>query len=270
MIHRLAVFGNPVAHSRSPEIHATFAEAAGIDLTYERIEAPVDHFAKAARDFIEQGCDGFNVTVPFKREAFELVDRPDRSALASGTVNTVIVADGILEGSNTDGVGLLADLENNLGWSVSGRRILILGAGGAVQGVLPHLLARRPATVHILNRTHERAQALAEREEGVEAVTAAAVESDYDLVISGSAAGLVEREVDPVPSRVLGENTCCYDMIYGAGETPFIRWAHRFGCERGSDGLGMLVEQAAASFALWFDVQPATQPVIRQLRTSLG
>ena len=268
MTSLLAVFGNPVAHSRSPEIHEAFARQFGLSVSYTRIEAPLDGFRDTVRAFVARGAVGFNVTVPFKYEAFALADETTPAALASGTVNTMHVVDGRLVGSNTDGAGLVADLERNLGWVLEGRRILIVGAGGAVAGVLPSLSERQPASIDIMNRTHARAVELAERF-GVRAVTASSAEAAYDLVISGSSAGLTLDGID-LPAHPIGEQTRCYDMIYSAGETAFNRWARARGAGATSDGLGMLVEQAAAAFNIWFDVSPDTGPVIERIRQSLG
>lgn len=268
MSNRLAVFGNPVAHSRSPEIHEAFAGQFGLSVSYTRIEAPLDGFRDSVRAFVAEGAVGFNVTVPFKYEAFGLADEMSAAALASGTVNTMHVVDGRLIGSNTDGTGLVADLETNLGWPIEGQRILIVGAGGAVAGVLPSLIERRPASIDIMNRTHARAVELAERF-SVHAVTASSAEAAYDLVISGSSAGLTLDGID-LPAHLIGKQTCCYDMIYSAGKTAFNQWASQCGAGATSDGLGMLIEQAAAAFDIWFDVSPDTGPVIERIRQTLG
>ena len=267
-MRRLAVFGNPLAHSRSPQIHEAFGRQAGIDLSYERIEAPLDDFVGTVQRFISGGGYGFNVTVPFKREAFDLVDDRDDSAEQSHTVNTVWADGNRLRGSNTDGVGMVTDIESNLGWQMEGRQILIVGAGGAVSGVLPAVLARLPARIDVLNRTHAKAVELAERF-GIRAVTADTVSGDYDLVISGSSAGLTEDQLS-LPAGIVGPGTHCYDMIYASGTTAFNQWAQRRGAAATSDGLGMLVEQAAAAFSIWFDFEPSTQVVIDELRRSLG
>lgn len=263
---KFAVIGNPVSHSRSPEIHALFAAQADIDLTYERRLAPLDGFDENARDFVAAGGDGFNVTVPFKHDAFVLVDEYTRIAGQTRAVNTVtVLADGRLKGDNTDGAGLLRDLTVNLGWPVAGQRILVLGAGGAVAGALPCLLEMKPALVDIVNRTHETAQTLAGEYEGVRAMLSADLEARYDLIISGTSAGLSGMSVD-IPQRVVGANTHCYDMIYSDEVTSFNRWANRAGCENISDGVGMLVEQAALAFHVWLGFTPDTRPVISALR----
>ncbi|XOV86225.1 MAG: shikimate dehydrogenase [Pseudomonadota bacterium] len=266
-MNRLAVIGNPVAHSRSPDIHAAFGQQTGIALSYEKVLAPLDRFVGVARDLARGGFRGFNVTLPFKHEAFLLVDRVSASAAASEAVNTVTIsAAGELSGDNTDGAGLVTDLTQNLGWEIKGARILLLGAGGAVSGILPALQAERPASIDVMNRTRSKAEALANRF-GIQVVDDPG--QAYDLVISGSSAGLAGAAVD-LPLATISDATCCYDMIYGPGTTPFLSWAAAAGCVQTSDGLGMLVEQAALAFNCWFDVMPRTEPVIAGLRRTIG
>lgn len=267
---RLAVIGNPVAHSRSPEIHAAFALQAGIDVRYVRILAPLDGFRLAVESFVRDGGVGFNVTVPFKHEAYELCEEVSEAARISETVNTVSVKEGnVLSGDNTDGAGLVRDIRSNLGWKIAGKRILVLGAGGAVSGVLPTLLAEGPTAIDIYNRTHDKAVALASRfDSRVRALDRHSLENAYDLIISGTSAGLSEDKID-LPAQIVGKNTRCYDMIYGADATAFNRWAKLAGAGEMSDGLGMLVEQAAFAFQIWFDFKPDTREVIRALRAAL-
>lgn len=265
---KFAVIGNPVAHSRSPEIHAFFARQADIDMSYERIEAPTSGFIDTVRSFIDEGADGFNVTVPFKHEAFELVDQPSDIASRSGAVNTVtVLADGQLKGDNTDGDGLVADITKNLGWEIRGKRILVLGAGGAVAGVLPKLVEAAPSLLQIANRTHSKAELIADLA-GAEAVRLEDVESSYDLVISGTSAGL-SGSIFELPGRIIGKATRCYDMIYDSNVTMFNHWAEELGAAETSDGLGMLVEQAARAFTIWLDFEPDTVPVINAIRELL-
>lgn len=267
---RLAVIGNPVAHSRSPEIHAAFAAQAGIDILYERLLAPVGDFARVARAFLDDGGCGFNITVPFKHEAWALAQSRSDAADASETVNTIkVLRDGSLFGDNTDGTGLVGDLESNLRWPIDGAKVLVIGAGGAVAAVLPALLARRPARLDLYNRTHERAARLASRYPArVRALETLADAGPYDLVVSGSSAGLSGSS--PVLSpAIVGPRTRCYDMIYSATTTPFNAWAMESGAAVTSDGLGMLVMQAASAFSLWFEFEPDTAPVIALLRRSI-
>ena len=258
-----------MAHSRSPDIHAAFALQAGLDIRYVKILAPLDGFAETVATFARDGGFGFNVTVPFKHTAFELCQQVSETARHSETVNTITITEGGMIGDNTDGIGLLRDLQRNLGWRISGKRVLVIGAGGAVSAVLPDLLGAEPALVHIFNRTHERAEALQARHSGkIDARRYEALDTAYDLILSGTSAGLSGEQV-ALPESIVGARTRCYDMIYSAGETPFNRWAKQAGCQETSDGLGMLVEQAAAAFDIWFDFKADTRVVIRALRSAL-
>lgn len=267
---RLAVIGNPVAHSRSPDIHAAFALQAGLDIRYVKILAPTDGFAESVSAFVSDGGRGFNVTLPFKHEAFVLCDNVTEDARQSETVNTVTVReDGRLDGANTDGAGLVSDLRTNLGWRIGGRRVLVVGAGGAASAVMPALLAEGPAGVDIYNRTHARAEALAARHGApVSALQYEMLQTAYDLVISCTSAGLSGEQLT-LPASIIGTRTRCYDMIYAADPTPFNRWASEQGAAECADGLGMLVEQAALAFRIWFDFRPETRNVIRALRSTL-
>jgi shikimate dehydrogenase len=266
-----AVFGNPVAHSRSPQIHAQFAAQLGEDIRYERVLAPLKDFPSAVRAFVREGGRGFNVTVPFKEEAWRLARRRTPRAEKAGAVNTVCIGkDGFLTGDNTDGIGLVRDITTNLGWPLRGQRVLVLGAGGAVRGVLGRLLAEGPALVSVANRTAAKAVELAQvfgdegpvEGFGFEALAGAHA---YDLVINGTSASLSGRMPD-VPDSVVGSGTRCYDMMYASEPTVFMRWAMERGAGATSDGLGMLVEQAAEAYFVWRDKRPDTAPVIAALR----
>jgi shikimate dehydrogenase len=265
-----AVIGHPIGHSKSPRIHALFAEQTGQVLRYEAVLAPLDGFARTVRDLVAQGYRGFNVTVPFKGEAFALADELTDRAQRAGAVNTLKVEDdGRLLGENTDGAGLVTDLTRNLGMDLRGRQIIMLGAGGAARGVLAPLLAQAPAALHIANRTGSRAEELARDFADLGPVTGGDLDSlqgrRAHLVINATSAGLNDQ-VPPLPDGLLYPDADCYDMMYGDRPTPFLRWAARHGAARTADGLGMLVEQAAESFALWRGVRPRTAPVIRALR----
>lgn len=272
MTDRYAVFGNPIAHSKSPAIHASFARQCGDDLSYEAILAPLDGFAASIRSFFAAGGRGANVTVPFKEEAWRLADRRTPRAEAAGAVNTLIVtADGLL-GDNTDGAGLVRDLQANLGIDLAGRRILLLGAGGAARGVLRPLLDQAPAELVIANRTAERARALASAAAdprvvgvGLDALPA----RPFDLVINATAASL-GGEVPPVAAGHFAPGGLAYDMMYGATDTPFIARVRDFAASgqtlRCADGLGMLVEQAAEAYRLWRGHRPDTAPALAALR----
>ena len=263
MTDHYAVIGNPVGHSLSPTIHAAFAQATGEDLTYGTLEAPIDGFAQAADRFLATGR-GLNVTVPFKLDAWGWVDRHDPHAAAAGAVNTIVpVADGWL-GCNTDGLGLVADLTEHLRWQVTGARTLILGAGGAVQGVVGALSEAGAEGLVIANRTVAKAQALADRFD-VQACSLADLGDGWDLVVNGTSAGLAGTGAVIDGDAVAG--TCCYDMFYSRdGATPFCAWAKAHGARAVADGLGMLVEQAAQAFYLWRDVRPDTAPVLATVR----
>ena len=260
---RYAVIGNPVAHSRSPWIHAEFARATGQALRYEAIEAPRGGFAQAVAAFRAAGGKGLNVTLPFKEEAYALCAEVSERAGLARAVNTLILGEKIF-GDNTDGAGLLADLEKNLGKKVKGSHVLLLGAGGAAQGVAGALLEAGAAALVIANRTAGRAAALAARFPGVEGCGYEALpDMRFDIVVNATSAGL-QGASPALPAGILGPGVLAYEMVYGR-DTPFLAAARGAGA-RACDGLGMLVEQAAESFYLWRGVRPATAPVLERLR----
>lgn len=270
---RYCVFGNPIAHSKSPRIHAAFAHLAGQELSYEARLADRNHFAEAVHQFFAEGGRGCNVTVPFKEEAWQLAASRSESAEKAGAVNTLLLdGQGRLRGENTDGVGLVRDLTANAGVRLAGKRILVLGAGGAVRGVLGPLLAEKPAELVVSNRTVVKAEQLATlfRDEGL--VTASTFEAlagrSFDVVINGTSASL-QGDLPPLPPGIFSAEALAYDMMYGAELTIFLRWAEASGV-RVRDGLGMLVEQAAEAFRLWRGVHPPTQPVLEELRGELA
>ena len=264
MTDRYAVFGHPIAHSKSPLIHAAFARQTGQDMTYEAILAPTDGFADSVAQFIAAGGRGANVTVPFKEQAFALANRLSPRAEHAGAVNTLAFdADGIF-GDNTDGAGLVADLVRNLRCPLAGKRILLVGAGGAARGVIGPLLDQQPATLVIANRTVSRAQELAEQfGHGIRACGFDGLDAPFDLVLNATAASLA-GELPPLSPRLFTADTLAYDMMYGR-DTPFLAFARTHGAAT-ADGLGMLVEQAAEAFYLWRGVRPDTAPVIASLR----
>ena len=272
---RYAVIGNPIAHSKSPQIHAAFARQTGQALSYEALLAPVDGFAQTVADFRAHGGRGLNVTVPFKLEAFALAEHHTARAQAAGAVNTLAFgADGVL-GDNTDGAGLVRDLTANLDFALAGRRILLLGAGGATRGVLLPLLDSRPARLTIANRTVAKAEALAAlfaARAGDTALDACGFDAlagrRFDLVINATAASLAD-ELPPLPPGLYAEGALAYDMMYARAPTRFMRAALADGAARVADGLGMLVEQAAESFTLWRGVRPDSSPVLAALRRQL-
>jgi shikimate dehydrogenase len=275
MSDRYAVVGHPISHSRSPMIHALFAGQTAQEMSYTAMDIEPGAFASAVHEFFAGGGKGLNVTVPFKEEAWQIAQQHSESALLAGAVNTLMcTADGQLRGENTDGIGLVRDLRENHRAQLSNSRILIAGAGGAVRGVLPALLAEGPKEVLIANRTLARAEQLATlfadhgqiRGVGFDALASL---TPYDIVINGTSAGL-KGDLPPLPGSVVGPTTWCYDMIYGTGETAFQAWAQRCGALRALDGSGMLVEQAAEAFCLWRGVRPDTAPVLAHLRETLS
>ncbi|WP_295389225.1 shikimate dehydrogenase [uncultured Thiodictyon sp.] len=270
MPERYAVIGNPIAHSKSPLIHAAFARQTGQDLEYGRVLGNLDGFDEAVRGFFAVGGRGLNVTVPFKEAAWRLVDERSPGAQTAGAVNTLIpLPGGRLRGDNTDGVGLVRDLRDNHGFDFAGRRVLLLGAGGAVRGVLRPLLETGLKDLLIANRTAARAVALAADVAALGAVRGVGLADlegqRFDLIVNGTSAGIT-GEVPPLPPNCLAPGAWTYDMLYADTPTPFCRWALANGAAQALDGLGMLVEQAAESFRLWRGVTPQTAPVIAMLR----
>jgi len=273
-IDRYAVFGNPIKHSKSPKIHALFAEETGQAISYRAHLVEIGKFDPVSRSFFDNGGMGINVTVPFKLDAFKFADQLSERARQAGAVNTLAVQeDGSLYGDNTDGVGLVRDLHYNLGWDLNNKRILLLGAGGAVRGIIGPLLKEGAATITIANRTLSKAESLAEDFKKLGALNATSFDSlaghSFDIVINGTSAGL-NNEMPHLPAEILSDEACCYDMLYGAEPSPFMRWAAANTAWAVSDGLGMLVEQAAESFCIWRGVRPKTRPVIELLRAELG
>lgn len=265
MTDRYAVVGNPVAHSLSPAIHAEFARQTGQNLEYARLPCEPGQFTFTVDRFRDSGGRGLNVTIPFKREAFALAVSVSERARDAGAVNTLSFDGDLVTGDNTDGIGLVRDLRDNLGFEISGRRILIVGAGGAARGIVPALLREHPQAMVIANRTIANAKDLAaECSTAVFAVAACGLEDlpqpGFDLVInatssslSGSGLGLIDNVFEP--------GALAYDLMYGKGLTPFLGFAQHHGA-RVAEGLGMLVEQAAESFFVWRGVRPESRPVI--------
>lgn len=271
---KYAVFGNPIKHSKSPLIHAAFAEQCSQAIQYRAVRVEPGDFQQAATRFFEQGGCGLNITVPFKTDAFAFADTVSERAQRAGAVNTLCRRDdGTVFGDNTDGVGLIRDMIANLGWSVQAMRVLVVGAGGAVRGILEPLLRERPRELLIVNRTAEKAAALAAEFAGLGQLSGGGYDAigarQFDLVINASSGGL-SGEMPDLPATLLTERSCCYDMVYGPEPTIFMRWAAQEAAWAVADGLGMLVEQAAESFYLWRQVRPETRPVINNLRETLA
>lgn len=265
-----AVMGHPVAHSKSPTIHHAFAKQCGIALEYRAIEVQPGRFTEAVQAFRDQGGAGLNITVPFKLEAYALADRCSARAEHAGAVNTLrFEADGMLYGDNTDGIGLVCDLVVNLRAQLAGRRVLIVGAGGAVRGILGPILEEGVARLQLANRTPRKAKELATVFAALGDISASGLDGlgseNFDIVINATAASL-QGEVPSLPASIFAPGALAYDLMYGDTPTAFMQWAQRHGAARVSDGLGMLVEQAAESFLLWHGCRPETAPVIASLR----
>jgi shikimate dehydrogenase len=273
MTERYAVIGNPVAHSQSPFIHAEFGKAENRTIRYERLEAAVDRFADVVSAFVKTGGSGLNVTLPFKGEAFTLATELSERAREAEAVNTLTFRDGAIIGDNTDGIGLVRDIVSNLDFPIEGRDVLILGAGGAVRGVLGPILEQKPASLTIANRTLIKAESLAHhfssagncRGVGYEALAG----QRFDIVINGTSSSL-SNELPPIPHGLFSARTLAYDMVYSSGLTLFLQRAQSENAGMLADGLGMLVEQAAESYFIWHGVKPETRVVTNLLREKLG
>ncbi len=274
--HNYCVMGNPIAHSRSPAIHARFAQLTGEPVRYGRLLVPLEGFEQALRDFARSGGQGCNVTVPFKLDAARCAHEKSERVLLAGAANTLVLHDeGRISADNTDGLGIVADITRNAQVRIEGRDVLLIGAGGAAAGVLGPLLRERPRSIVIANRTLEKARHLADthaqvaRETGasLQASALQAITGDFDIVINGTASSLAGAE-SPVPASVLRKGALAYDMMYGPAAQGFLDWAARNGAVA-RDGLGMLVEQAAESFAIWRGVRPPAAQVLRELRAEL-
>jgi shikimate dehydrogenase len=267
-VARYAVVGNPIAHSKSPEIHTRFARQCGQAMTYERLQAPLDGFEDFALGLRDAGYLGLNVTIPFKIDAAKLADELTPRARLAGAVNTLKFDGDTILGDNTDGIGFVRDITGRLKFRIEDAAILILGAGGGVRGLIGALLDAKPRWIAVANRTYGRAQELAD-EFGVEAIKFDEVPAEhFDLVINGTASSLSQAApaVDP---ETFDDCLLAYDLVYDPRPTPFMELARRGGAQNVSDGLGMLIEQAAESFHLWRGVRPDTRPVYRELRQLL-
>jgi shikimate dehydrogenase len=268
-LDQYAVMGNPVEHSLSPTIHAAFAKQTGEQLRYQRILVPEAHFSKAVKLFFEDGGKGLNITVPFKEQAFVLAEVKDDRATAARAVNTLWMdSEGRLNGSNTDGLGLTRDLTQNYKLDLSNKNILVLGAGGAVRGVLKELLQQNPKKLIVSNRTPEKSEVLASQYASLGPIAATSFDQipalGYSLVINGTSASL-HGKVPSISGSLLA-GAFCYDMMYGQNAMRFMSWAIENHAAEAVDGLGMLVEQAAESFNIWRNIRPATGAVIEQLK----
>jgi len=265
MTDRYGVIGHPIAHSRSPVIHQQFAKQTKQELTYEAFDIAPEELAQELNALIESGVKGLNVTVPHKHAVAKLVGELTERARLAGAVNTITInRDGGMQGDNTDGVGLIRDLTENLGIELANKRLLILGAGGATRGIVPALLAAKPAKLRIANRTVEKAKELAVQFSDLGKISACRFEElggqQFDLIINATSAGL-SGDVPPFPESIIDAAVACYDLSYSMTDTPFCAWAREQGAVEVHQGWGMLVEQAAESFLIWRGVRPDTVPV---------
>jgi len=270
------VMGHPIGHSQSPWIHTRFAELTGQDILYTKREIPLQHFAHSVRAFINEGGHGCNITVPFKFEAAALATHTSDRARLAQACNTLSFADGKIEADNTDGIGLVHDIKQNAGISLKGKRILLMGAGGAAAGVLGPLLQAQPAHLSVANRTLHKAAALVARHQALATLQKVellahdlkGLEGSFDIIINGTASSLGGHGV-PVDAQVLKPGALAYDMMYGAGAQGFMDWARAHGAVP-RDGLGMLVSQAAEAFFIWRGVMPPVGQVLAELRAKLA
>lgn len=272
-IDRYAVFGNPVAHSKSPQIHKLFAQQTRQSLLYTAELVELGQFDQAANNFFQHNGKGLNITVPFKEDAWSFATLRSDRAQRAGAVNTLkVLADGNVYGETTDGIGLVRDLTQNHNISLRDKTVLIIGAGGAVRGVIEALLEQQPASLLISNRTRDKALQLAKDFSDLGNIRGCGLdeikEARFDIVINGTSASL-QGDLPALPVSIFKENACSYDMMYAAKATPFMQWSKEHGAEKQLDGLGMLVEQAAESFYLWRGVRPQTGPVIEHIRNLL-
>jgi shikimate dehydrogenase len=270
---KYAVVGNPIAHSKSPTIHAMFAKQTEQVMEYGAMLSQTESFEKDISHFFETQGLGLNITVPFKLQACQFANRLSERASHAGAVNTLIKKDNIIIGENTDGCGLVNDITKNNNFDLTAKRILIIGAGGASRGVILPLLEQKPSSITIVNRTQSKAQELAKsfsKKGRVEVLSFDELKTTepFDLIINASSAGL-SGEMPDIPNELPIQNCFCYDMVYGKDNTTFINWALSKGCLKACDGLGMLVEQAAESFYLWRGVRPDTKNVLKELRAEI-
>ena len=272
--HSYGLMGNPVAHSRSPQIHQLFAEQFGIRLEYMRIQVDAGGFGQAVSNFEARGGCGLNITVPFKSEAWQLADEcTDRAELAQAVNTLTLNRDGRRLGDNTDGIGLVRDITANLACPVRAKRVLLVGAGGAAQGVLGPVLDEAPELLWVANRTVDRAESLAKRHAAHGAVTGCGFDTltgnRFDIVINATSASL-SGSVPPLPGSLFADDALAYDLMYADTATPFVEWAQAHGAAQVADGLGMLVEQAAESFHIWHAHSPDTTAVMAALRSGMA
>ncbi|EPJ48577.1 MAG: aroE [Osedax symbiont Rs2] len=270
-LDRYAVVGNPIGHSKSPSIHKMFAQQSAQQLEYVTKLVALDEFSVDVKRFFAEQGSGLNVTVPFKQQAWDIATGLSDCARLAGAVNTLWLKDGEIQGDNTDGIGLVRDLISNNSYQLVDKKVLILGAGGAVRGVLQPIIAQRPSSITIANRTLSKALQLRTIFADIyplECCEYSQLDGPYDLIINGTSASL-SNQLPPLADEIVGPDSCLYDMMYGSQTTVFNQWGKKLGAKSCIDGLGMLVEQAAESFSLWRGVRPETAAVIRSLRKEL-
>jgi shikimate dehydrogenase len=269
MTDHYAVIGHPIGHSKSPQIHAAFAKQTGQDIDYVAREIPLENFAASLNALANEGFKGINITVPFKEQAWQQIDDKSAHAQRAGAINTLSFdAQGQHKGDNTDGVGLCRDLVENNGITLTNKRILLLGAGGAARGVIEPLLGFQPTSLVVANRTAEKAVALSELFDAFGHIIGGGYDTltgQFDVIINATAASL-DGQVPPLPDDILADGASCYDMMYAAEDTAFMTWAKAHGATKVLDGFGMLVEQAAEAFYIWRGIRPDTQTIIKTLR----
>jgi len=269
MTDHYAVIGNPISHSKSPLIHTEFAKQTEQDLDYITREIPLDNLAAGLKQLQAEGFKGINITVPFKEQAWQIVSNKSEHATRAGAINTIVFNDdGSLYGDNTDGIGLCRDLIDNHQIELKGKRLLLLGAGGAARGVIEPLLSYQPAELIIANRTASKAKDLAQHYNDFGNISGGGfndLSGSFDVIINATAASL-QGEVPPLADNILNVDASCYDMMYSNTDTAFISWAKQHGANKTIDGLGMLIEQAAEAFRLWRGVKPRTKTIINLIR----
>ncbi len=276
MTDRYAVIGHPISQTKSPQIHTEFARQTGEDITYAAILAPLNEFEKTVQDFIAGGGKGMNVTLPFKQQAYAMCDAVSERAQLAGAVNTLTFKDGKIVGDTTDGKGLVRDLIGNLGFDIEGKSVLVIGAGGAARGALAPLLRCNPLRLVIANRTHSKAAELArlispldKKQKHIEAKTFEQLAHEsFDLLINATSASITNA-LPELPNNFQFNHILTYDMMYAKMPTAFMKFATQHGAARVSDGLGMLVEQAAESFFVWRGVRPETKSVLKKIRLAM-
>jgi shikimate dehydrogenase len=272
MTDRYAVIGNPIGHSKSPLIHASFAQATGQDIEYTAIEGPLDGFKATVEAFIRAGGKGMNVTIPFKLQAFDIATDPMESAQLAGAVNALKFEGGRIYAQNFDGLGLVNDIQHNLGVSLAGKRVLICGAGGATRGAILPIAAQKPALLVVANRSADKAHGLRADFASHASLQTGGYEDlageSFDVVLNATSTGLSQDELS-LPAGVYRPGALAYDLVYGKGLTPFLKQAQARGAKHIADGVGMLVEQAAEAFEWWRGVRPDTKPVIARFTVAL-